>query len=152
MIELNVSVPGGSYPILIQSGLFPLVGERLEAIQDGRHGLVVFDDKVRPLHGDSLMGGFSSGWNMQAVDLEASEANKRMETVGRLLNDCLEAGLDRGSTVVAVGGGITGDVAGFAAASYMRGISPDPGADDAVGDGRCFRGRKDRREPSVARR
>ncbi|MDG2093740.1 MAG: 3-dehydroquinate synthase [Phycisphaerales bacterium] len=123
MIDLNVSVPGGSYPVMIEAGLFPQIGERLKDIHGGRHGLVVFDDKVRPLHGQSLMEGFSSEWNMQAVDLEASEASKRLETVGGLLDDCLVAGLDRGGLIAAVGGGITGDVAGFVAASYMRGIS-----------------------------
>ena len=102
MIELSVSVPGGSYPIHIQSGLFPQVGERVEGMHRGRHGLVIFDDKVRPLHGESLMDGFSSSWNMQAVDFQALEANKRMETVSRLLNDCLAAGLDRGGLVLAV--------------------------------------------------
>ncbi len=123
MIELHVSVPGGSYPVIIQSGLFPRIGKRLDSIQDRRHGLVVFDDKVLPLHGESLMNGFSSEWGLHSVDFHASESNKRMETVSGLLHECLVAGLDRGGVVLAVGGGITGDVAGFAAASYMRGIS-----------------------------
>ena len=122
MIDLKVSVPGGSYPVLIRAGLLPLIGEHVQAIHEGRHGLVVFDDNVRPLHGSAFMSGFSSEWTLDSVDFKALEHNKRLESVGALLDDCLRSGLDRGGLIAAVGGGITGDVAGFVAASYMRGI------------------------------
>ena len=123
MIELNVSVPGGSYPLLIESGLLPSIGNHLSSLLDSRHGLVIFDRTVRSLHGEPFLSGFGEAWNLHVADFQATERMKCMETVNGFLHDCLIAGLDRGGVVIAVGGGITGDVAGFVASCYMRGIA-----------------------------
>lgn len=123
MIELKVSVPGGTYPVKIEAGLLPRVGGLVESVHEGRRGLVVMDQNIQSPHGETVLAGFDSQWTLATDGLTATEANKKQEAVSGLHQSCLEAGLDRGSLVVGVGGGITGDVAGFAAASFLRGIA-----------------------------
>lgn len=122
MIELKVSVPGGLYPVHIGAGLLPRVGELVESVHPGRRGLVVMDDNVQTPHGVAVLKSFDAAWSLATDGLIATEANKKQETVSAIHQSCLHAGLDRGSIIIGVGGGITGDVAGFAAASFMRGI------------------------------
>ncbi|MCH2132294.1 MAG: 3-dehydroquinate synthase [Phycisphaerales bacterium] len=122
MIDLQVSVPGGDYPVRIEAGLLTQAGGLVEEVHDGHRGLVVMDENVREAHGDTLLSSFGSSWQLARHDLVATEHNKRIETVASIYESSLRAGLDRGSLVIGCGGGITGDVAGFAAASFLRGI------------------------------
>tara|TARA_B100002052_G_scaffold287878_1_gene303324 strand:- start:623 stop:1726 length:1104 start_codon:yes stop_codon:yes gene_type:complete len=121
--ELNVSVPGGHYSIQIEAGLLPHMAQRIESVHRGRRGLVVMDHNVVSPHGSHLLSSFNADWNLSVQELVATESNKKQEAVSGLHQACLEAGLDRGSLVIGFGGGITGDVSGFTAATFLRGIS-----------------------------
>jgi 3-dehydroquinate synthase len=86
--------------------------------------IVVTDENVAGFHGESIITSLSkAGFNPQMVIIPAGEAYKNLETIQRLWQRFLEYGLDRKSTVIALGGGVIGDMAGFAAATYMRGVS-----------------------------
>ncbi|MEE2908504.1 MAG: 3-dehydroquinate synthase family protein, partial [Planctomycetota bacterium] len=122
MIELKIAVPGGQYPVHIGAGLLSRAGDLVESVHPGRRGLVVMDDNVRTSHGVALIESFDEAWTLATDSLVATEANKQQEAVSVIHQSCLRAGLDRGSMIIGIGGGITGDVAGFAAASFMRGI------------------------------
>ncbi len=121
----KITVPLGerSYDILIEASSLSKVGSVVVALGFGRKAVVVSDDNVEPLYGDSVSDSLTSaGFDVKTLIFSAGEENKTLETVERLYHDMLSFGLDRKSFVVALGGGLVGDVAGFAAATYMRGI------------------------------
>ena len=114
---------GAGYDVLIRSGLLESLGEAL-----ARRGLngpvaVVCDENVAGLYGERVLVTLSeAGIGAKLVSIPAGEEHKTMQTVQALWDAFLEAGLERGSTVLALGGVVTGDLAGFAAATFLRGI------------------------------
>ncbi|MBN1287091.1 MAG: 3-dehydroquinate synthase [Anaerolineae bacterium] len=121
MIQTQLTVRAGSaeYDVLIGVGLRAQMPDLLAA-----RGLtasriaVVSNTTVGPLYGAAMAEALGAA----LLTIPDGEQYKTLETFGRLCEAMLAAGLDRGSVVVAVGGGVVGDVAGFAAAAYMRGI------------------------------
>ena len=86
--------------------------------------IIVTDENVAKFHLENTESVLrSSGCEPKAVIVPAGERHKNLETVSRLWKSFLENGLDRKSTVIALGGGVIGDLAGFAASTYMRGIN-----------------------------
>jgi shikimate kinase/3-dehydroquinate synthase len=86
--------------------------------------IVVTDEHVARLHAESLLTSLrDAGFTPKIIMVPAGEVYKNLDTIQKLWNGFLEHGLDRKSTVIALGGGVIGDLAGFAAATYMRGIS-----------------------------
>jgi len=110
--RIHVTAPGGDYDISIESGLL-----KNFAAYIGKWGktLVITNTTIAPLHGEKLP-------NTKLAIIPDGEQHKNLETIAQLYADCVAAGLDRGSTVIALGGGVVGDMAGFVAATYMRGI------------------------------
>src|SRR5688572_22328049 len=85
--------------------------------------IVVTDENVASLHMESLLASLrDAGFTPKIITVPAGEKYKNLDTIRKLWNGFLEHGLDRKSTVIALGGGVIGDMAGFAAATYMRGI------------------------------
>ena len=86
--------------------------------------VIVTDDRVAGLHGEDLLTILRhAGFAPKLITIPAGEAYKNLETIQKLWQAFLEHGLDRKSTVIALGGGVIGDLTGFAAATYMRGVS-----------------------------
>ncbi|MBI5839069.1 MAG: 3-dehydroquinate synthase [Chloroflexi bacterium] len=86
--------------------------------------IVVTDENVAVFHAEIVMMSLrEGGLNPKLLAVPAGEANKTLNTVNRIWHGFLEAGLDRKSTVIALGGGVIGDMAGFAASTFMRGVS-----------------------------
>jgi len=84
---------------------------------------MVVDSNVLPLYGERVLESLrGTGYTVQSVTILAGEQYKTLDTVSFLWRGFLGAGLDRKSTIVALGGGVTGDLAGFAASAFMRGI------------------------------
>ena len=110
---IEVRYPHGRYNVLIGSGL-------LENLRDlvGIDGpmAVITDSNVGPLYQELVSDGL-------VITMPAGEKFKTLATVNELYSKLLAAGLDRQGTVIALGGGVVGDVAGFAAATYMRGVN-----------------------------
>jgi 3-dehydroquinate synthase len=85
--------------------------------------IVVTDEQVARLHGETILKKLDSlGFRPKSIIIPSGEAYKNLETIQKLWNVFLEHRLDRKSTVIALGGGVIGDLTGFAAATYMRGI------------------------------
>lgn len=122
-MEVPVGIPGNDCRVLAGPGLIPLIGPL--CAESGLRGkcAVITDENVGRLHGTSVMESLS-GANHDAhlLAIPAGENSKSMATAENLINRMLGAGLDRGSFVVALGGGVVGDLAGFAAAIFLRGI------------------------------
>jgi 3-dehydroquinate synthase len=121
MVEcLTVMLGERSYPIRFGANLVPDVREQVKKLTaDGRRVAVVTDSNVAQRQSDALREMFG---NERVFAVEAGENAKSLEGLGRVLDYLAEQKLDRGGVVFAVGGGVVGDLAGFAAASYLRGI------------------------------
>jgi 3-dehydroquinate synthase len=122
MREVQVQLGDRSYPIQVGSGL--LAGnDALAGLARGRMVAVVTDANVAELHArrvaDGLRGHAAA---LETVVLPAGESNKTWDTLNRIFDALLAARFDRDALLVAVGGGVVGDMAGFAAAVYQRGV------------------------------
>ena len=108
------------YPIVIGAGLLGSDFD-LGAYLVGSDCLVVSNETVAPLYLDKLKANLP-GKTISTIELPDGESFKTTDTLHTILDKLVEIGANRDTTVVALGGGVVGDVAGFAAASYMRGI------------------------------
>ncbi|WP_202844324.1 3-dehydroquinate synthase [Luteimonas saliphila] len=117
---------GGAHPYHISIGPGLLEdGERLAATLRGRDAFVISDDSVAPLYMRRVVDALSGarpGLRIGHWTLPAGEASKTLDGFGRAITAIADAGMRRDATVYALGGGVVGDLAGFAAAAWMRGI------------------------------
>lgn len=122
MIQVDVALAERSYPILIGQGLLAACAPLL-TLAEGRMVAIVTDDQVGPLYAARLEAALQGvAASRLTVTLPHGEANKGWDTLQRIFDALLEARFDRGALIVALGGGVVGDMAGFAAAIYQRGI------------------------------
>jgi 3-dehydroquinate synthase len=118
--SITVELGERSYPIVIGSGLLG-GGFDLAAHVGGPDCLVVTNETVEPLYLEALVADLQ-GKQVSAISLPDGEAYKTLETVEDILDTLVEHGANRDTTLVALGGGVVGDITGFAAACYMRGV------------------------------
>lgn len=113
-----------AYDIRVFPGALSWVGAWLKANNLNGPVMVVTDDHVARRHlGTVLQALRASGFAVQSVSLPPGENHKTIHTVIELWDQFLQAGLERSSTVLALGGGVIGDMAGYAASAYLRGIN-----------------------------
>ena len=113
----------GEYDAVVQSGGLEQLGEMLKSC-GLQNPIIVSDENVTKFHAEKTVASLRlSGFEPKVLTVHAGEAYKNLETINQLWHGFLEAGLDRKSTVIALGGGVIGDMAGFAASTYMRGIA-----------------------------
>lgn len=120
MIELNVDLGERSYPILIGAGLLNRRAV-LAPYLGGRQAMVVTNRTVAPLYLDSLRAALGEV-QTDVFALEDGERFKNLGTYSRIVDALLERRHNRSTTLVALGGGVVGDIAGFVAATYQRGV------------------------------
>ena len=118
---LTVELGARSYPIYIGSGLLAQ-GELLRRHIPGKQVLVVTNEVVAPLYLGRLLGSLGSDLRVDSVVLPDGEAHKTLATVNSIFDALLRHRFDRNATLVALGGGVVGDITGFAAACYQRGV------------------------------
>jgi 3-dehydroquinate synthase len=116
---LQVNLGERSYPIVIGRGL--LGSFDLSAYIRGQDCLVVSNETVAPLYLDALRGSLAAS-KVSSIALPDGESHKTMATMQSILDELVASGANRDTAVVALGGGVVGDIAGFAAACYMRGV------------------------------
>ncbi|MBN8429335.1 3-dehydroquinate synthase [Microbulbifer salipaludis] len=121
MHSLHVDLGERSYPILIGSGLMADPAHFQQCIR-GKQVLVVTNETIAPLYLDTLCDALQGFSRVDVVQLPDGEAFKTLDTVNRIFDTLLEKRHDRGTTIVALGGGVVGDMSGFAAACYQRGV------------------------------
>lgn len=125
MIRVPVQTASRSYDVLIENGLLRSAGDYLrEFFSEGQNLFVVTVSPVKK-HWGSLVGGAlaSAGFNAVQLEMPDGERRKVLATVEDLASKMAKAGADRKAVVVALGGGVVGDVSGLLASIYMRGIS-----------------------------
>ena len=123
MQELLVGLGDRSYPIIIEDGCLQRIGEHLRSKNIAKRYGVVADDLVAGLYGKTVMENLqSAGINADLITFPHGEANKTLQTIGDLAGQLARLGYDRKDALIGLGGGVTGDITGFLASSYMRGI------------------------------
>ena len=125
MKTLTVALPGREYDILIEHGLLAQAGERIRAVLPRASKLaVVTDTNVGPLYYNRVKASLeSAGFETALFSIPAGEESKNASRLARLWEGFMEFGLTRTDGVIALGGGVVGDLAGFAAATVLRGVA-----------------------------
>ena len=120
IVELDVALGDRHYPIWIGAGLLDDAQTWRGAIR-GKQALIVSDEHVAPLYLERIRAGLA-GVKHDAIVLDAGEASKSIQNVTAVFDALAALGANRDATIIALGGGVVGDLAGFAAACWMRGV------------------------------
>lgn len=115
----EVALP--TYRVTIGAGLLSGLGDIVREVAPAHHYALITDSNVGPLYGPAAMKAIGES-RCVMLTIPAGESHKTRETWSALSDDLLLSGYGRDSTIIALGGGVVGDVAGFVAATYMRGI------------------------------
>jgi 3-dehydroquinate synthase len=120
---IRVELAGRSYDIAIGPGLIDQAGALSRPLLATPKVTIVSDETVAPLYGARLAASFDkAGIKASAVTVPAGESSKEFSAFGKLMNDLLDQRPDRRTTLVALGGGVVGDLTGFAASVLLRGV------------------------------
>lgn len=123
MIKVGVNLGKNSYEIRIGQGLLSRVGPWLKERGFSGKTIVITDSNVRPLYAATLERSLVDyGFTVNTLEIPAGEEQKTLATAGRLYHQMAESFAERSTMILALGGGVVGDLAGFVAATYMRGI------------------------------
>jgi 3-dehydroquinate synthase len=121
--QLTVGLGERSYPIWIGDGILDRLGEALQAVIFPRKVAIVTNPTIQNLYGERLFDILAhAGFNASTVTVPDGEEYKNLHTLESIYNALIERGFDRFSGLIALGGGVIGDITGFAAATYLRGI------------------------------
>ena len=121
--SFRLSSMGKAYEIIVQEGVVDHLGELLHLQNHKGPITIVSDSNVAPLYANRIQKILEgAGYKVEVITIPAGEASKTIPYLEHLWHGFLTAGMDRSSTVIALGGGVVGDLAGFAASTFMRGI------------------------------
>lgn len=122
--RVRVELGERSYNVYVGAGLLEAVGAAAQQAAGGERVALVTSPAVDGLYGERVRQALRcAGWQATTLIVPEGEAAKQLPEVERLYHKALEAGLERGDLVVALGGGTVGDAAGFFAATYLRGVA-----------------------------
>lgn len=124
MKQLTVALPGREYDIVIQAGILTQAGQRCRAVLPRTTRVVlVTDSNVAPLYGERVEQSLeAAGFRVHTLVIPAGEPSKCTAQLERIWSEAMAFGLTRTDAVIALGGGVVGDLAGFAAATILRGV------------------------------
>ena len=123
MNTITVHTRQHNYDVRIQSGIFDTAGTHIAGVLGACRIMIVTDDTVQNLYGDRLIRTLQdAGMETKMFVFPHGEASKNMETLCMLLNSLAAHAFTRTDALCALGGGVVGDLTGFAAATYLRGI------------------------------
>lgn len=120
---VRVELDHRSYDVVIGESILGEIGTRCRELKLGSRCAVISDSNVAPLYSSSVNASLKeAGFNPISVTVPAGESSKSMAQTESCCREMIRAGLDRGAFVVALGGGVVGDLAGFVASVFFRGI------------------------------
>lgn len=121
--RLTVALPSATYDVVVGENLLARAGALLAPVLPQKRAFVITDESVAALHLPTLLASLEeTGFAATPLIVPAGETSKRLEEFERLTNALLEAGVERRTSVIALGGGVVGDLAGFVAATTLRGL------------------------------
>ena len=121
-MKLTVNLGKNSYPIYIENNILSQAASYIADVFSGKRIMIISDDHVFPLYGEKLIARLSGSYECHHVVLPHGEATKDFQTLPGVYSAMLNAKISRSDLVIALGGGVIGDLAGFAASSYLRGV------------------------------
>jgi len=123
MHEIKVRLPSGSYKIQIEAGTLGRCGDQIRAVSAAERVVVISDENVWSLYGSQLEAALvNAGFLVDSILIPPGESSKTMECFARVCGNMADLHVQRDHLIIAFGGGVVGDLAGFAAAVYMRGL------------------------------
>jgi 3-dehydroquinate synthase len=124
MPTLSLELPTTCYDIVIESHGLSTLGTRMQGLKLGRKVLVISNPQIYKHYGETTLTTLKdAGFEAEALLLPGGERYKNLAHVQKVFDRAYEMGLERSSTLVALGGGVVGDLTGYAAASWLRGIN-----------------------------
>ncbi|MBP2099691.1 3-dehydroquinate synthase [Enterococcus rivorum] len=122
-MKLTVTLPNHSYDLTIEKGLLSSIGEWAETLWNPQKIVVITDKNVEKLYGEKVLESLNaSHFEATLIAVEPGEQSKSLMVAATLYDYLAEQGLTRSDGVIALGGGVVGDLAGFVASTYMRGL------------------------------
>ncbi len=123
MKTITINLGLHSYDIAIGEGLLPGIGSACKAMGLGSNVAVVTNPTVSTLYSDVVISALKdAGFSPFVIEIQDGEEYKNCSTLQRIYDCLIDAGMDRRSFIIALGGGVVGDIAGFASATFLRGI------------------------------
>ena len=121
-MEMIVNLKEHSYPIYIEKNILNQSNDKIKEIFKGKKIMIISDDQVYPLYGNVLTSNLEKDFEVGHVVVPHGEKSKRFDMLPTLYKACLDFKLTRTDLIIALGGGVIGDMAGFVASSYLRGV------------------------------
>ena len=123
LLELKIDLIKRSYPIIIEKGLINNIQYKIKELYKGKKIFILTDDNVNNYYGNKIVDSLKAeGYDVKLMALEAGEHSKSFSTLPKIYNEMLDFKLTRSDIVITLGGGVIGDIGGFAASTYLRGI------------------------------
>lgn len=123
MKRLRVNIPSREYDICVGSGILQKSAELIREIYGGKKAAVITDSNVEPLYAEKLLSSLcNSGITAEVITVPAGEKSKSHECLNVIYDRFFDMELTRGDLIIALGGGVVGDLTGFAAATFLRGV------------------------------
>lgn len=123
MKTININLKENSYDILIENGLLENIGDKIRLVYEGEKIAIITDNNLHKLYSNDLYTRLTkAGFKVSIIAIESGEASKSINTLEYIYNKLACEGITRTDLILAFGGGVVGDVAGFAASSYLRGV------------------------------
>lgn len=123
MKVLRVNLDERSYDIVIQKELKSYFGEYIKTVYDGNKVAVITDDNLNDIYGEFIKENLESqGLEVKIISIKPGEKSKSFNILPRIYNELLDFKLTRSDLIVAFGGGVVGDLAGFVASTFLRGL------------------------------
>ena len=121
-MKLTVNLGEKSYPIYIENHILGKAGSYIPEVFGGNRIMIVSDDRVFPLYGEILLNSLQEMYECHTLVLPHGESTKNFQSLPLIYSAMLKAKITRSDLVIALGGGVIGDLTGFAAASFLRGV------------------------------
>ena len=121
-MEMTVSLKENSYPIYIEKGILNQADKYIKEIYQGNKIMIISDDQVYHYYGDLLTNVLNKEYIVEHVTVPHGEQSKRFDILPSLYKSLLDFKLTRTDLIIALGGGVIGDLAGFVAATFLRGV------------------------------
>ena len=121
-MKMTVDLKEHSYPIYIERGILKEAAERIAEVYQGSKIMIISDDRVYCYYGEALKKNLSEKYECAETVIPHGEPSKAFETLPGVYSSLLEAKISRTDLIVALGGGVVGDLAGFVAATFKRGM------------------------------
>ena len=122
-MQLKVDLKDRSYPIIIEKGLINRVSKEIIKIYKGKKIFIITDDNVNKYYGGKISEELKhNDFEVKLLSLKPGEETKNFNTLPMIYNELLDFNLTRSDLIIALGGGVIGDLAGFVASTYLRGV------------------------------